>query len=101
MEAFVNPFTREDYHQWRRGNILCGHNLWISNAIPVRQRRFLVVIYPAPKGQTFPAIERLDDSTVRVDNDMISFDPDSPYAQSADLIVDTSTIARAMERDLE
>ena len=101
MEAFVNPFTREDYRNWRRGNILCGHNLWVSNAVPARQWRFLTVIYPAPKGQTIPVIERLDGSTVRVANDVVSFDPHSPYAHNADLIVDTSAIAVALERDLE
>jgi len=101
MKAFVNPLTGEDYRQWRKGNILCGHNLWISNTIPTRQWRFLAVIYPALQGQTIPAIERLDDSTVRVASDVISFDPDSPYAQNADLIVDTSAIAGAQERDLK
>ena len=101
MEAFVNPFTAEDYRQWRRGDILCGHNLWIRNTVPSRQRRFLAVVYPAPQGQAFPVIERLDDATVRVANDIVSFDPDSPYAQNADLIVDTSAMAREVGRDLE
>ena len=101
MEAFVNPLTGEDYSQWRKGNILCGHNLWISNAVPARQWRFLTVIYPVRAGQTFPAIERLDDSTVRVANEIVSFDPDSPNAQNADLIVDASAIAGAVARDLE
>lgn len=101
MDAFVNPLTGEDYRRWRKGNILCGHNLWISNTIPSRQWRFLSVIYPAPKGQTFPVIERLDDSTVRVANDIISFDPNSPYAHNANLIVETSAIAVATDRDLK
>jgi len=65
MKAFVNPLTGEDYRQWRKSNILCGHNLWISNTIPAKQWCFLTVIYPVTKGQTIPVIERLDDSTVR------------------------------------
>jgi len=101
MNAFVNPFTGEDYSQWRKGDILCGHNLWISNVAPARQWRFLTVIYPAGADQTFPAIERLDDSTVRVANEIISFDPNSPYAHQADLFVGTSAIAVALDRDFE
>lgn len=101
MDAFVNPLTGEDYSQWRKGNILCGHNLWISNADPAGQWRFLTVIYPIRPGQTFPAIERLDDATVRVANEIISFDPDSPNAQNADLIVDASAMAGAVARDLK
>jgi hypothetical protein len=100
-KAFVNPLTGEDYSRWRKGNILCGHNLWISTAVPARQWRFLAVIYPAPKGQTLPVIERLDDSTVRVANEIISFDPDSLYAQNADMIVDTSAIGGELKRVLE
>ena len=59
------------------------------------------MVYPVPKGQAFPVIERLDDATVRVANDIVSFDPDSPYAHNADLIVDTSAMAREVGRDLE
>jgi hypothetical protein len=99
MKAFVNPLTGEDYRKWRKGNILCGHNLWISNAVPARRWRFLTVICPVPPGETMPAIERLDDSTVRVANDIISLDADSSYARSASLVVDTAAMAQALERD--
>ena len=44
-----------------------------------------------------PAIERLDDSTVRVANEIISFDPDSSYAQDASLVVDTAAMAQALD----
>jgi len=98
-EAFVNPLTGEDYRQWRRDNILCGHNLWVSNAVPARRWRFLTVIYPSPPGQTMPAIERLDDCTVRVAGDIISFDADSAYARDAALVVDTAALAEALQRD--
>jgi hypothetical protein len=91
-EAFVNPFTGEDYRQWRRGDILCAHNLWISNTVPARQWRFLAVIYPAQPGETIAAIERLDDFTVRVADEVISFNPDSPYARDADFVVDVPAI---------
>jgi len=100
-KAFVNPLTGEDYRQWRRDNILCGHNLWVSNAVPARNWRFLTVIYPARPGETMPAIERLDDSTVRVEGDIISFDPDSEHAQEASLVVDTAAMTEALERDWE
>jgi hypothetical protein len=99
MEAFVNPLTGEDYSRWRRDEILCGHNLWVSNAEPARQWRFLAVIYPAQPGTTIPAIERLDDSTVRVAGDVLSFDLDSPYAADASLVVDTAAMAEALKRD--
>ena len=101
MKAFVNPLTGEDYRQWRRDNILCGHNLWVSNTVPARRWRFLTVIYPVSPGEMMPAIERIDDSTVRVANEIISFDPDSVYARDASLIVDTAAMAEALERDLE
>ncbi|UCE47340.1 MAG: hypothetical protein JSW47_17285, partial [Phycisphaerales bacterium] len=101
MKAFVNPLTGEDYRRWRRGNILCGHNLWVNNAVPARQWRFLTVIYPVSSGETMPAIERLDDSTARVANEIISFDPDSTYAQDANLVVDTAAMAESLERDWE
>ena len=101
MKAFVNPITGEDYSKWRKGNILCGHNLWISNAVPARRWRFLTVIYPVPPGETMPIIERLDDSTVRVANEIISFDPDSANARDASLVVDTAAMAQALERDRE
>jgi len=48
-----------------------------------------------------PAIERLDDSTVRVAGEIISFDPDSAQAQDAALVVDTAAMAEALERDWE
>ena len=35
-----------------------------------------------------PEIVRMDDSTVRVGEDVICFDPDSPAAGSADLVID-------------
>ncbi|MHC4579929.1 MAG: DUF4962 domain-containing protein [Planctomycetota bacterium] len=98
-EAFVNPITGEDYSQWRRGDILCGHNLWVSNAAPARQWRFLTVIYPSPPGRTMPAIERLDDCTVRVADDIISFDAGSVHAQDAALVVDAMAMAEALQTD--
>ncbi|HEC02478.1 MAG TPA: hypothetical protein ENI81_02980, partial [Phycisphaerales bacterium] len=101
MKAFTNPLTGEDYSQWRQGDILCGHNLWVSNTVPSRRWCFLAVVYPAQAGETIPAIERLDDSSVRVADDVISFDPASAHSRDASLIVDTSAVAGAVERDLE
>ena len=88
----MNPFTGEDYRQWRRDEILCGHNLWISNTVPTKQWRFLAIIYPAKPGETIATIERLDDFTVRVAEDVISFSPSSPYARDANFVVDVSAM---------
>ncbi len=101
MKAFVNPLTGEDYRKWRRGDLLCGNNLWISNTIPAKKWRFLAIIYPARQRETMPNIERLDDTTVRVANDIISFDPGSAYARDASLVVDTAAIAEAMNKERE
>ena len=91
-DAFVNPITDEDYRPWRKGNVLCGHNLWISNAEPAQRWQFLTVIYPVRPRETIPAIERLDDFTVRVAEDVISFHPDSPHAKDASIVVDVSAM---------
>jgi hypothetical protein len=96
MKAFVNPLTGEDYRQWRKGNILCGHNLWVSNTIPSRRWRFLTVVYPVRSGKTIPTIERINDSAVRVANEIISFESDSAYARNASLVVDTAAMAQAL-----
>ncbi len=91
-EAFVNPSTGEDYRQWRKGDILCAHNLWISNTVPTQKWHFLTVVYPAQPGEPVAAIERLDDFTVRVADEVISFNPNSPYARDADFVVDVPAI---------
>ena len=85
----VNPITGEDYSATRRGDILCGHNLWISNTTPAKKWNFLTVVYPLePGAAAFPKIERLDDHTVRVGEDVISFDPKTAASSAADFIVD-------------
>jgi hypothetical protein len=89
MESFTNPYTGEDYSRWRKDDILCAHNLWISNKAPAKQWQFLAVIYPAKPGEPIAEIERLDDSTVRVGIDIISFKSNSPYATNADFVIDT------------
>ena len=90
MDAFVNPITGEDYRQWRKGNILCGHNLWVSNTAPTKSWNFLAVIYPARAGTKIPPIERIDDKTIRIAQDRISFDPESPAGREADILVDAA-----------
>ena len=92
MDAFINPFTGEDYRQWRKGDILCGHNLWVTNTEPAEQWSFLAVVCPAPRGGDIPRIQRIDDSTVRVGDDVISFDPDSAAARDADFVVDPNAM---------
>lgn len=89
-DAFVNPMTGEDYREWRRTDILCGHNLWVSNKTPAKTWQFLTVVYPSRSGETPAKIERIDDFTVRVGDDVITFDPKSARAQDADFVVDVS-----------
>ena len=90
LDAFVNPFTGEDYRKWRQGEILCAHNLWVSNAEPAKEWRFLTVVYPASPGSTIPPIERIDDATVRIGEDVVCFDPKSATAARANFIVDVA-----------
>ena len=93
MDAFVNPITGEDYRSYRKGNILCGHNLWISNAEPAKEWNFLTVVYPLEPGTaSFPSIERLDDQTVRVGDDVISFNPKTAAGRGADFVVDVEAM---------
>ncbi len=89
-DALVNPFTGEDYRPWRKGDILCGHNLWITNVQPAKSWHFLAVVYPEPPGGAIPEIRRVDDNTVRVGADTICFDPASPAAAGADFVVDVA-----------
>ena len=92
LDGFTNPITGEDYREWRKGSILCGHNLWVSNRDPAREWSFLTVIYPAPPGGDIPPIERIDDSTVRVGDDVVTFDPGSPAARDASFVVDVAAM---------
>ncbi|MBM4024364.1 MAG: DUF4962 domain-containing protein [Planctomycetes bacterium] len=92
MDAFMNPFTGEDYRKWRVGETLCAHNLWISNTVPAEQWSFLTVVYPSRPGETIPDMERLDDATVRIGGDIITFDPRSRHAQDADFAIDVSAL---------
>ncbi len=89
-DALINPVTGEDYREWRRGDILCGHNLWVSNKEPAKKWQFLTVVYPAPPGEEPARIERIDDQTVRVGDDVISFDPASADGHQANFVVDVS-----------
>ncbi len=91
LDGHINPFTGGDYRKYhRKGEPLCGHNLWISNNEPVKQWSFLTVIYPEPPGGEIPVIRRLDDFTVKVGDDVICFDPKSKFADKADILVDIS-----------
>jgi len=90
MDGFVNPFTGEDYRKLLVGDIICGHNLWVTNTRPAEDWRFLTVIVPQPPGGEMRPIERVDDNTVRVGDDLICFDPSSPAAGEADFLVDVT-----------
>ncbi|MEA3401842.1 MAG: DUF4962 domain-containing protein [Armatimonadota bacterium] len=90
MQGRVNPITGEDWRQFLRGDIVEGHNLWISTAEPAAQWAFLAVVYPQPPGGEIPPIVRADDRTVRVGEDVICFDPDSEAAAEADIVVDVT-----------
>jgi hypothetical protein len=94
LDGFVNPFTGEDYRQWRKDDILCGHNLWVSNTEPATEWSFLAVICPAPPSSRIPTIERLDDATIRLGEDVVCFDPKSPSAALAHFVVDVAAMRR-------
>jgi len=88
LEGRTNPITGEDYRAQLRGDIIEGHNLWVSTREPLAQWGFLAVIYPQPPGGEIPVIERIDDRTVRVGEDVICFDPASAAAPGATIVVD-------------
>ncbi len=90
LNGHVNPFTGEDYRKYYEGNILCGHNLWISNKAKARDWRFLTVIYPQPPSGQIPVIKAGDDFSVQVGNDKICFDPKSELAPKADFVIDVA-----------
>ena len=92
LDGFVNPITGEDHRRYYQGDILCGHNLWISNKKPVSEWNFLTVIYPKPPEAEIPVIKGLDDFSVQVGEDIICFDPKSGFAQKADFLVDIKAI---------
>ncbi|MGC9319476.1 MAG: hypothetical protein ACP5KN_15700, partial [Armatimonadota bacterium] len=48
MEGRVNPITGEDWREFLRGDIVEGHNLWITTAEPAAEWGFLAVVYPQP-----------------------------------------------------
>ncbi|HUW81303.1 MAG TPA: DUF4962 domain-containing protein [Phycisphaerae bacterium] len=101
-DGFRNPLTGEDYAEdFGRGRrerpFVAEHNLWLTTREAHRTWRFLAVVYPVPQGGKAPAIQRLDELTVRVtagdEVDVISFGPAS--AQPATINVDLPAIAPA------
>jgi len=92
LDGFINPFTGEDYREWRKGDIVCGHNLWINTTEPVRRRRFLAVVYPVPPGEDVPPIEKVDDCTVSVGGEVVSFNPESSGTGKSVCTVDAEGI---------
>ncbi len=85
----MNPFTDEDYRakknaKWEPS----GHHLWVTNAEASNEWRFMAVVYPQTPGGEIPVIARIDDDTVRVGEDVICFDPTSPAAADATIVVD-------------
>jgi hypothetical protein len=94
LEGRVNPITGEDYRPQRQGDIIEGHNLWVSTREPAAEWGFLAVVYPQPPGGAIPEIERLDDRTVRVGDDVICFDPASPAAGEATIVVNPAAFVR-------
>ena len=95
MDAYVNPMTGEDYRKTCKAKKPCGHNLWISTREPQAKWAFLAVVYPTRPGEKAPAIERLDDATARVGDDILCFDPASPSAAKATIVVDTAKFRSA------
>jgi hypothetical protein len=94
LDGLTNPVTGEDYRGYRKGDILCGHNLWISNVKPTAQWSFLAVVYPTPPGGDAAPIQRIDDNTVRVGEDVVCFDSNADAAGDATFVVDAASIRR-------
>lgn len=72
-QEMVNPLTGEDYRKLRKDGPLPAHNLWVSNADQAANWRYITVVYPQPPGGTIPAIRKVDDSAVKVGDDVIRF----------------------------
>jgi hypothetical protein len=92
LDARVNPMTGEDLRKGRKGDIPCAHNLWVSNAQKEKTWQFLAIVYPTKPGMTRPEITRLDDATARVGEDVITFNPQSPAAGEAMIVVDPTAM---------
>ncbi len=91
MDGYVNPITGEDYRSKKNAKWdPSGHHLWVSSAEPVEDWGFLAVVYPQAPGGATPTIERVDDRTVRVGDDVVCFDPDSAAAADATIVVDVA-----------
>ncbi len=86
----VNPITGEDMRPHLKGDIIEGHNLWISNTEPAEDWSFLAVVYPQPPGGEIPQIERIDDRTVRVGEDVICFADGGEPPAEATFVVDVA-----------
>jgi hypothetical protein len=91
LDAMTNPFTGEDYREYRQEGLMAAHNLWVTNVEPRERMHFLTVIYPH-RGEE-PPIDRIDEFTVRVGEDIITFDPNVAERHNADFIVDTEAVA--------
>ncbi|MGI5820225.1 MAG: DUF4962 domain-containing protein [Armatimonadota bacterium] len=94
LEGRVNPFTGEDWRDQLRGDIIEAHNLWISNTEPSDNWTFLAVIYPQAPGGEIPQIERIDDHTVRVGDDVIAFTEGGAPPAEATVTVDLTAFRR-------
>jgi len=97
-DGFRNPLTGEDYTDKlgrhptgvRKKEHIAGHNLYLSNSEKSAEFHFLSVIAPVKPGGTFPEIERIDDRTVKIDGDVVCFDPSSK--RKADIVIDVSVL---------
>jgi len=89
--GMTNPITGEDFSAGYTHGPLCEHNLWISNQVPTKSWHFLSVVYPQPPGGAIPDIERIDDYTVRVGEDVITFGLNPANLQDVDFIVDAAS----------
>jgi len=95
-DGFKNPLNDEDYTndlarvEVREKHQIAGHNLYISNKTKEKEFHFLSVIAPVKPGDSFPEITRLDDWTVNIDGDIVSFDPKTVH--EARIVIDMAAI---------
>ncbi len=100
LEGLVNPVTGEDFRKNKHtakeledprwSKFVPQHNMWFTNKEPAEQFNFFTVIYPVTPGEKAPAITRLDDLTVKIQDadgtDIVSFDPETTHP--ATIVVD-------------
>jgi hypothetical protein len=93
-DFYDNDFVKKDMENPRYHKMMANHNLWVTTKEPKENHHFFTVIYPVKPGSDSPRIIRLDDYTVKVENqeevDVISFDVNTKHP--ANLVIDLKSL---------